>query len=730
VAEPSRDPEVVVEPTRASPADRLAPAPRRTPADAAGRGTLVPLAPHDLAAELRAHGSWRATSLGPSPDLSGVDLSGEDLRGVDFSGAPLQSASFANADLVDARFAWAKLAHADFTGATGLLGSQFARADLRGSKMPSSVRFGAFDTANEMAEGTGKLFLTVLLICAYSWLTINSTVDKQLLTDTAVSKLPILNADIPIVNFYALVPIALVGLAVIALLQAQRLWTAIAAAPDSLPDGTAMADRASVWLLGPWAAERLVPPHRAGALARLQAWLAIIVGWWIVPATVAWFWGRYLHRHDWTVTWIQIAALTVGSAAATGFLSLAVATLPRRYSRPADDETTVTGSGGRWGRWWPRLRPYAPTASVALLVPIAFGGASYAAIHGVHRPASNGAVLQQTSTVQPALSLVHAVPALQSSVPEIMSHFGLRSVAQLAEAEISTRLTTGATADTGLEAKASGAHLVGADLRFAAGERAYLALSDLRRADLLGADLWSADLRGANLTGASVVGALLFNADLRKLRAGAGPAADRSDTAAGIAYVDTLFCSRTFFSGSNLRYARFSRADVRGAAFNDGMLQGAVFSGARLHHATFDNADLDGADFRGAYGLTPTQILAAHHVEALYDPQLLDALKAQAPERFVGYDSAAIAAETERERLSGELEPDSLDPGTLHARNTVIRAAFDIGAPEPPSETQIDTWTARGHAAPSSMDAVPYGCVMSRATRPVSRTAPAARPAS
>jgi uncharacterized protein YjbI with pentapeptide repeats len=729
VAEPSRDPEVVVEPTSASPADRQAPPPKRTSAGAAVRDTPIPLAPHDLAAELRAHGSWRATSLGPSPDLSGVDLSGEDLRGVDFSGAPLQGASFANADLVDAQFAWAELAHADFTGASGLLGSQFARADLRGSRMPSSVRFGAFETANDTAEGTGKLFLTVLLICAYSWLTINSTVDKQLLTDTAVSKLPILNADIPIVNFYALVPIALVGLSVIALLQAQRLWSAIAAAPASLPDGTAMADRASVWLLGPWAAERLVPPHRAGALARLQAWLAIIVGWWIVPATVAWFWGRYLHRHDWTVTWIQIVALTVGSTAAAGFLSLAVATLPRRYSRPAD-AAADSGSGRRWAYWWRRLRPYAPTASVAFIVPIAFGGASYAAIHGVHRPASSGAVLQQTSTVQPALSLVHAVPALQSSVPEIMSHFGMSSVAQLAEAEISTRLTTGAAADTGLEAKASGAHLVGADLRFASGERAYLALSDLRRADLLGADLWSADLRGANLTGASVVGSLLFNADLRKVRAGAGPAADRSDTAAGIAYVDTLFCSRTFFSGSNLRYARFSRADVRGAAFNDGMLQGAQFSGARLHHATFDNADLDGADFRGAYGLTPSQILAAHHVEALFDPQLLDALKAQAPARFVGYDSTAIAAETERERLSGELEPDSLDARARHSRNSVIRTAFDIGVPEPPSQTQIDTWTARGHVAPASMDAVPYGCVMSRTTREVSRTAAPTRPAS
>ena len=678
--------------------------------------------PHELADELRAHRDWRATSLGPSPDLSCIDLSGEDLRGVDFTDAPLRGANFANANLVDAKFAWARLEHADFTGASGLLGSQFARADLRGARVPTSVRFGAFETANDMAEGTGKLFLTVLLICAYSWLTINSTVDQQLLTDTAVSKLPILNADIPIVNFYALVPIALVGLAVIALLQAQRLWTGIAAAPEALPDGTRMADRASVWLLGPWAAERLEPAREAGVLARLQARLAVVVGWWIVPATVAWFWVRYLHRHDWTVTTIQIAALTVGCTAAAGFLSLAVATLPRSYVPPVAAGAAGTG---RAREMWRRFRPYAPTASIALLVPVLFGGASYAAIHGVHRPAASGAVMQQAAATQPALSLVHAVPALQSRIPELMSQFGMRSVAQLSEAEVSTRLTAaGAVTDTGVEPKASGAHLVGADLRFAAGERAFLARSDLRRADLLGADFWSADLRGANLTGASLVGSLLFATDLRKIRAGAGPAADRVDTAAGVVYVDTLFCSRAFFGRSNLRYARFSRADIRGAAINDAMLQGAMFGGARLHHATFDGADLDGADFRGAYGLTAEQILAARHVDALYDATLLAALKAKAPDRFTGYDSMAIATETERQRLSGEEEPDSLDASARHSRNSVIRTAFDVGVPEPPSEVELATWTARGRATPASSDAVPYGCVMSRITRDVPRDAP------
>jgi len=132
------------------------------------------------------------------------------------------------------------------------------------------------------------------------------------------------------------------------------------------------------------------------------------------------------------------------------------------------------------------------------------------------------------------------------------------------------------------------------------------------------------------------------------------------------------------------------------------MLQGAAFAGARLHHATFDNADLDGADFRGAYGLTPSQILAAHHIEALYDPQLLDALKVQAPDRFVTYDSTGIEAETERERLSGELEP------TAWTRGRGIRAirSFGFGVRHRGARASVsdtDRYLDRaGHVAPGS----------------------------
>jgi uncharacterized protein YjbI with pentapeptide repeats len=652
-----------------------------------------------LADELKSAGDWRKTSAGDGLDLRNVDLSGADLRGVDFTNAVMSGAKLVNTNLIGAQFAWAKLQHADFSGATGIVGTQFARADLMGATLPPSVKFGSFDAANEIAQSTGKIFLTMLLVCVYSWLTINSTVDSKLLTDSSTSKLPILNVDIPIVNFYVLVPIALVGVAIVAMLQAQRVWASVAAAPSVLPDATAMADRASTWIFGAWAAARVGDQSRIGLLGRAQSWLWVIVGWWIAPATIAWFWMRYLHRHDGGITTVQVIALSLGCGLAAAFLTLAGRTLP----------TT-------WKPERPTWRGYIPAISVAAIVPLVFGLASYYAINGVYRGRESELSEQVAADARPATaSLRRAVPAWQALVPTLLSRAGVDPTAQLAESEISTRLTTTAVPDTGEtneNPKASGARLVGTNLRFASAERAFLALADLRNTDLLGADLWSADLRGAHISGTSFVGALLYGTDFRKGRGNATATAERVDSAAGFVGSDTLYCQRTMFAAANLRYARLQGADLRGASFDNSLLQGATFQRARLQRATFYGADLDGADFRGAYGITAAQILEAHHRGALFSDSLLAELKRQAPgdSDLAHYDVGAIQRDVEADRASGEAEPDTLSADAKHARDSTVRAAFEEGAPSFPSGSAVSRWRATGKGAP-------YGCLQSGTKR-------------
>jgi Pentapeptide repeats (8 copies) len=342
---------------------------------------------------------------------------------------------------------------------------------------------------------------------------------------------------------------------------------------------------------------------------------------------------------------------------------------------------------------------------VAVGLPIVFAGISYYAIRGIYKGVDPSAAVAPTSQARPALALERSVPALHARVPQWMGQFGVQSVAQLSESEVSTRLAASAAVDTAPEAKAAGARLIGVDLRFAAAERVYLALADLRRGDLLGADLWGADLRGANLRGTSLVGALLYDADLRRVRASAVPLVARVDST----MVDTLLCERALFTAANLRYARMSYGDFRGAAFDDALLQGARFSKARLQHASFVGADLDGTDFRDAYGLTPDQVLAARHVDALYDSTMLAALKAKAPTRFASYDARAIEAESERQRLSGEDEPDSLAAQDEALRDGLMRTAFVKGAAVAPSAAALAQWTAHND--------IPFGCTVTRALR-------------
>jgi uncharacterized protein YjbI with pentapeptide repeats len=418
------------------------------------------------------------------------------------------------------------------------------------------------------------------------------------------------------------------------------------------------------------------------------------------------------------VTAIQLLALTVTCTAAVGFQRLAYTTLPETYQRSAPALAPVS--------WRARVRDIRPLIIVALGVPLFFGVLSYAAILGVHPAADSEIIGKQTGQQRPALSLERTVPAFAAAIPQLLQKIGIRPVAQLEEAEVSTRLASATASDTAADPKATGARLIRADLRFASAERVYLPLADLRGADMLGADLWSADLRGANLTGANFAGALLFLADLRKVRATAVSVVARDIKTGAVVYRDTLYCSRTSFGAANLRYARLNGSDLRGASFEEGMLQGATFTHARLTHATFAGADLDGADFRGAFGLTADQILAAQHTDALYDSTLLATLKARSPQRFAQYDAAAIALDAEQERLSGEIEPDTLSGDRLEARQRLMRAAYKGGpaAQVVEGDPLADAWQNwNGHGT----DPVPHGCFVVRVTAPGQ---PAQRPPS
>ena len=149
-----------------------------------------------------------ATLLGA--DLRGADLSKARLHGATLEQAQFQGACLIRAELqgkdgvlganlLGATLQEADLQDADLSDVKGLLASQLASANVSGAKLPPEIqKFEGLAHVEETSKNARKIFLAMLLGCVYSWLTIATTTDARLLTNSASSPLPIIQTEVPI----------------------------------------------------------------------------------------------------------------------------------------------------------------------------------------------------------------------------------------------------------------------------------------------------------------------------------------------------------------------------------------------------------------------------------------------------------------------------------------------------------------------------------------------------
>jgi hypothetical protein len=228
---------------------------------------------------------WRA-SQSFVPDLSGAnlhgkdlvernlrdaDLTGADLRRANLRGADLRGATFDGSNLFDASLRETNLQGVDLSVAKrGLQTEQLAGADLTGATLPPELAklYDSLENVNNISESARKLFLAVLAACLYSWLTIATTTDVNLITNRASSPLPIIQTSIPIVGFYWVAPaVVALRLFLLSLLSAEALGrTGLTTGDPSRWTALARQDR-------PLAAER----PGASALAKVERRPAISI---------------------------------------------------------------------------------------------------------------------------------------------------------------------------------------------------------------------------------------------------------------------------------------------------------------------------------------------------------------------------------------------------------------------------------------------------------------------
>ena len=498
-------------------------------------------------------------------DLSNIDLRGAKLRGVSFVDADLQHANLQGADLRGAKLQGANLEHAkfedailidaDLSGAKALVAEVLAGTNLTNARLPTAVaEFDGLRRIADMSVQAGKTFLSVLFACFYSWLTIVTTTDARLLANSAASPLPIIGTPIPIVGFYWVGPAFLFALYLYFHLYLQRLWGALAELPAVFPDGHPVHHKVHPWLLSALArADFVLLRDEIKKAPRLENGFSVFAGWASVPITLAGFWLRYLPRHDWRGTILQVTLLVACTLAAFFFQARAIAVLRGAARR---------GLLPHPSRWRGRIAQ----SIAALLLIVIVSLVSVGAIEGRPSDADH----------------VSRVPHGPSTwVSDGLGLFGYHTWANFRRAEVSTKPATwtGTTVASPAElAQVKGALLPGADLRFADGFEAFLVKADLTGARLAGASFIAAELMGADFT----------NADMQGID----------------------------FTGAKLQHAVLISADLRGANLTGASLDHADLAGANLGKVNFTGTRLAGANFAGAKGLAAADLASACGDEA------------------------------------------------------------------------------------------------------------------
>jgi uncharacterized protein YjbI with pentapeptide repeats len=588
-----------------------------------------------LKQSVSAWNQWRE-GWAEHPDLSGADLAkcdltGADLRGANLSkavmadaklskdtllgnanlsgatlrGAELQKVNFDGVDLYEADLREANLQGADLSGAKGaLLSWQLAGADLKGAKLPEALKsvYDKLDSVKDISESARKLFLALLAACLYSWLTIATTIDLDLITNRRSSPLPIIQTPIPIVGFYVIAPLILLCLSFYFQFYLQKLWEELGTMPAVFTDGRALYARADPWLFND-----LVRSHfqrlkeKRPLLSYLQARISILLAWWVVPSTLVLFWVRFLRRQDesWTIFHAFVLALSIVTS--IRFYRLATRTL--RGDRR---------QGFNWDGIFSRGTTY--VGILSFIVPIlVFVVVSRGAVFGSHVDRAD------------ELSFPYLKP--QTWVPKAMEQIGFYPFAVIKNAELSVKPQNWSGADKEGLKQVKGADLQSRQLRYAYADGAFLSKaqlseSDLEGASLSGADLTQATLIHSNLRGASLGGAHLYRADLSRasMQSSRLVGADLSCAIFNGTNLTGASLYGATLAGANLANSNLAWADLSSANLTDADLTGADLTGADLTNADLSKADLKCAKFRTAIGLTCEGIRNAKNLDKAFFP--------------------------------------------------------------------------------------------------------------
>jgi uncharacterized protein YjbI with pentapeptide repeats len=521
-------------------------------------------------------------------------------------------------------------------------------------KLSDEVK-GFLDEANGASDPAWSAWLAFLVLLTYVAVTLASVSHKALLLNSPV-RLPIINADIPLVGFFQYAP-ALLLLVYLSLLvqhvilaRKYRKFTD-AITPYEMEAGTEHPARDRVHS---YVFSQILAGPRPNRITKFMMQLIVYVTFSILPiATLLYFQIKFLPYHEVSITyWHRIAVIL-------GFVMLILLTPIMQHAPPKR-------------RWDVRVGPQAEAweASgtqvllVLLLLPLVAGFSWLIATVpnewidrrlGFVAPTSVGiGAEQEAKLLNPLVRRI-----VYDRLPDDDDKGWWRRWL------LSYRVLIVEDTDLGADDDAK-VVLRERDFRFALLSRSDLHRADLAWADLRATQMWKTlakgKLKDAQLQGASLQEAQLQGAQLNS------------------AQLQGADLSKAQLQGAELSYANLQGADLRGAQLQGADLSYANLQGADLKGAQLQGAKLEAVQLQGA-DLTSAEIWLANFPRDL-------ANQSPAPLGLAALKMSPLTPEAQAQ-LKADLNADITDSTLLPV---VMSRLDEILRNEPPGWEDGNSW--------------------------------------
>lgn len=210
----------------------------------------------------------------------------------------LDGANFENVNLFDVNLKNCSLIKANFSKSINLHQKNIGGSNLDGAIMPEGFEFSGLSTIKELSTSSSTIFIAIMLFCFYCWLTILSTNDFYLLTNSSNSTLPILNVSLDIIGFYISAPLMLLAFYIYFHLNLKKLWYEFSELPAYFPDGKSIEQKSYSWLINDFSIYHMKLIKKENPLFLMSKHvLIVLLTWGIVPITMFGIWAKYLINH-------------------------------------------------------------------------------------------------------------------------------------------------------------------------------------------------------------------------------------------------------------------------------------------------------------------------------------------------------------------------------------------------------------------------------------------------